>query len=62
MNLVLMIIQIAVEILIKQQIGGAAITYADELVDIISKAKADYERQVGRPLDVLLIKPYTPIP
>jgi len=60
-SLVILIIQTALQIL-NQQLGGAPkITYAEGLIDIVSKAKAAYEAETGMPLDVSKIKPFEPI-
>jgi hypothetical protein len=60
-KLVIMIVEVALEIL-KAQFGGKIeFNVAEALLDILSKAKAAYEKEVGEPLDVGLIKPYEPL-
>ncbi len=61
MTLILLIIRTALKILEEQQVGGTVPATADSLVEIISVAKAAYEKETGQPLDVDKIKPYEPI-
>jgi hypothetical protein len=56
-----MIIQLSLDILTNQRVGGEAIKTADFLIDIIAKAKTAVELETGQPLDVNKIKPYIPI-
>jgi len=59
-SLVILIIQTGLQIL-NQQLGGKqVIGTAEAFLDIISKAKAAYEKETGQPLDVSKIKPYEP--
>jgi hypothetical protein len=63
-TLIILLIQEALQILQIIQIGGqtAEIEKAlESLLKIISIAKTAYEQQVGKPLDVNLIKPYEPL-
>jgi len=60
-SLIILIIQTGLQIL-NQQLGGAPkITNAEALIDIVAKAKAAYEIEIGAPLDVEKIKPFEPI-
>lgn len=61
-ELIILIIQTALTIL-QQQLGGSSsvATNADALLDIIAKAKAAYERETGRSIDVASIRPFEPL-
>ena len=60
-QLIILIIQTAIQILQQQKIGGSIPANADSILQIISIAKTAYEKETGQPLDVNKIKPYEPI-
>jgi hypothetical protein len=60
-DIVLMIIQTALNVATNQVSGNQVLSLADAMVDIIAKAKAAYEAETGQPLDVSKIKPLVPI-
>jgi hypothetical protein len=60
-NLIIMIAQLALNILKQQHLGGPTTLNASAILEIISMAKAAYEQETGQPLDVAKIKPYIPI-
>jgi len=60
-ELIILIIRTALEIISAQAGGQPVLSNADAILDIISKAKAAYEKETGQPIDVEKIKPYIPI-
>ena len=61
MDLIILIAQIALQILAQQRLGGTPSTNASSILQIVSVAKTAYEKETGLPLDVDKIKAYIPI-
>ena len=60
-DLLILIMRLALQILEQQQVGGSSTSSADSILEIISAAKAAWEKETGLPLDVNKIRPYEPI-
>jgi hypothetical protein len=60
-DLIILILKLALDILAQQQVGGSIPQNASSLLNIIAVAKKAYEQEVGQPLDVDKIKPYEPV-